>query len=181
LSPQMSPKVFDAVMSEVPQLEADIPKGEHYMMAFAFETSPHSPKVTYQPLNPSTAKDKLILFCHAFKQYRQVPYYPKEHEKANIKNVMVNKELLDVFFTSPLQHFTIDNYISRYNITRDQAKNGKPVKDSFKFPGHYDAAFEKTLSGASLQAYWKHLRANGWEKVTLANQQKVWKETGRKS
>ena len=78
---------------------------------------------------PKSVKDKLVAFCAAYRQHRGVPYQAKLLEKANLKDVVVSDDLLKVFFESPLQNFTLKNYIDRINITRDQAS--KIVANTF--------------------------------------------------
>ena len=131
-------------------------------------------KIIIEPLKMSTAKDKIIWFCLAFKHYRKTNYLAKEHEKANIKNVPVSRDLLDVFFKSPINNFTIDNYISRINITKDHSINGLPSEQ--RFPNHYDSKFERTLSGQETMKYHQHLKAKDWVKQEVPGQGVVWKE-----
>ncbi|WP_400192798.1 hypothetical protein [Hymenobacter sp. B81] len=117
-------------------------------------------KMVIQPMPERTAKDKIVLFCLAYKEYRQVTYHATQNERSNIRTVPVSKELLKTFFESPLQDFSIRNYINRINITRDQLKNGRDPKT--RFPSGYDKAFYNSLTGEALTAYRKHLRDNGW-------------------
>jgi hypothetical protein len=112
-----------------------------------------------------SVQDKIIMFCGAYKHYRGVPYYPKELEKANLKNVAVSPQLLDTFFKSPLANYTLDNYIKRINITRDWSRNGMNNHLLTAFPDDYDPTFESTLSGERIAAYWAHLRDKGWRKT----------------
>lgn len=111
-----------------------------------------------------SVQDKVILFCSSYKHHRGVPYKPTTLEKANLKNVMVSRELLDTFFKSPLANFTMKNYIDRINITRDWQKNGMNQHLLNAFPNEYDPQFESTLEGTRLSEYWQHLRDNGWSK-----------------
>jgi hypothetical protein len=112
-------------------------------------------------LVPRSVKDKVVAFCAAHLNYRQVAYQPKQLEKANLKDVVVTDELLRVFFESPLQNFSLKNYIDRINITRDQARNGRAGTGAF--PNRWDAAFAATLTGETLNGYRAHLRALGWK------------------
>jgi len=135
-------------------------------------------KMEFSPLAGRTVKEKTILFCAAHKNYRRVNYTAKDREKANLKAVPVTPELLDVFFSSPLQHFTIDNYVSRINITRDWQANGMPTKDSFRYPKDWSADFERTLSPDQLTAYHQHLRKLGYIKDYNPNRGTFWREAG---
>ena len=108
---------------------------------------------------PRSVKEKVVAFCAAHKDYRGVVYVPKLLEKANLKDVMVTDELLKVFFESPLQNFTLKNYIDRINITRDQARNGRAGTGAF--PNRWDAAFVATLNPEQLNHYRAHLRSLG--------------------
>ncbi|MEO1253404.1 MAG: hypothetical protein AAFY41_00780 [Bacteroidota bacterium] len=131
---EMSPQAYDAILSQLPQYEQDILEQDQLMALTISENIKCAvvDKVSYQKINARSAKDKIVLFCGAFKTYRGVPYHPSQHEKANIKNVPVNKELLEAFFTSHVHNFTIDNYISRISIIRDHAKNGAPKWNDHK-------------------------------------------------
>lgn len=124
-------------------------------------------QATAQEIPMRTAREKVIMFCTAFKYYRKVHYVAKDNEKANIKHVPVTRELLDIFFQSPLHHFTIDNYIGRINITRDWLKNGLPDKTrgGSAHPSYWDEAYERNLSGPELTAYRAHLRKLGWKTI----------------
>lgn len=109
---------------------------------------------------PRSVKDKVVLFCANYKSYRGVVYVPKLIEKANLKDVPVTNELLTVFFESPLQNFTLKNYIDRINITKDQARNGRA--GTVVFPNQWDARFAAGLSGETLTSYRAHLRSLEW-------------------
>jgi hypothetical protein len=122
---------------------------------------------------PRSVKEKLVLFCAYYKSYRSVSYLAKLLEKANLKDVPVNEELLKVFFESPLQNFTLKNYIDRINITKDQARNGR---SGTAFPNTYEPTYYASLTGEALTAYRAHLRALGWQYDTT---RQVWKEPGR--
>jgi hypothetical protein len=109
-------------------------------------------------------QDKIVLFCSSYKHYRNVPYKPKELEKANLKNVPVTRELLDTFFKSPLANYTLDNYIRRINITRDWNKNGMNNHLADAFPDEWNEDYSRTLDGERLSKYYTHLIALGWKK-----------------
>jgi hypothetical protein len=115
--------------------------------------------------NGRSVQDKIVLFCSAFKHHRGIPYKPKEVEKANLKNVPVTRELLEMWFKSPLANYTLDNYIKRINITRDWLHNGMNNHLLSAFPDDYDPSFEATLKGDRLTNYWAHLREKGWKKT----------------
>lgn len=121
--------------------------------------------------NGRSIQDKLVMFCGAYKHYRGVPYKAKETEKANLKNVPVTRELLDVFFKSPLANYTLDNYIKRINITRDWHKNGMNNHLLEAFPDEWNEEFSRTLDGQRLSEYYKHLNDIGWRK----NERGEWK------
>lgn len=112
------------------------------------------------PIPERTAKDKIKLFCAAFRDYRGVTYQPTQTEASNIRTVQVNPQLLQVFFETPLLDFSIRNYIARINITKDVLKNGRNVKE--RFPAGYDHDFYHKLTGEKLTEYKRHLRDNGW-------------------
>jgi len=134
---------------------------------------------TFEKVPGKTAAEKIKLFAGAFKAYRNTVYRPTQNESSNIKRVPVNKKLLDVFFTSPLQHFTIDNYIKRINITQDHAENGRPVPNAFEYPNYHDPDFERGLPADKLMAYHRHLIGLGYEKKTLPGQPTRWVEKRR--
>ena len=119
--------------------------------------------------NGRSVQDKLVMFCGAYKHYRNVPYKAKETEKANLKNVPVTRELLDVFFKSPLANYTLDNYIKRINITRDWHKNGMNNHLLEAFPSEWNEEFSRTLEGQRLSEYYQHLHALGWKKDDRGN------------
>ena len=111
-----------------------------------------------------SVQDKVIMFCSAHKHFRGVPYKPTTLEKANMKGVLVTRELLDTFFKSPLANFSMKNYIDRINITRDWQKNGMNKHLLNAFPNEYNREFELSLDPARLSDYWQHLRDHGWKK-----------------
>ena len=115
--------------------------------------------MTCEEVNAHSVQDKIIMFCKYYKHYRGFNYKPQTLEKANVKNVQVTKEYLEAFFQSDLSDFTLNNYIKRFNITRDFVHNGKPDK---RFPNQPDPDFEKKLSGKELSDYWAHLRKKGY-------------------
>lgn len=166
----MKREVFRALLQYIEQEETEIKPNSQII----------GTSIICQKMNARTAKDKLIMFAMSFRHYRGFNYQASEIERANIKNVPVTKELLDCFFTDPLGKFTITNYIYRINITRDQLVNGKRTAGSYRFPSHYDRDVEAKLSGQELQAYYKHLKANGWVRIRHAvTQQMIWKEVKR--
>lgn len=112
-----------------------------------------------------TQQDKIILFGMAFKHYRKTAYNGADKEKANIKNVPVNKKLLATFFESPgVYIFTVENYIQRINITKDYAVNGFPDQRAPKFPLGWDREFWRSLDDKSRMSYEQHLHQNGFER-----------------
>jgi hypothetical protein len=123
------------------------------------------------PLPQRTAKDKIKLFCAAFREYRGVSYQPTQNEASNIRTVPVSQELLKVFFETPLLDFSIRNYIARINVTRDVLKNGRDVKN--RFPNGYDKDFYNSLQPDKLMAYKRHLRELGW---VYDGKLETWKE-----
>lgn len=116
--------------------------------------------MTVTPLPERSAKDKIKLFCAAYKEYRGVSYQPTQNEASNIRTVQVSQALLTVFFESPLLDFSLRNYIARINITRDVAKNGRDV--NARFPNEYNHELYHKLPPDKLLAYQKHLRDEGW-------------------
>ena len=128
-------------------------------------------------INAKSIKDKVILFCQYYKAYRNVSYVAKILEKANLKGIPVTESLLKTFFESPLQNFTLKNYIDRINITKDLLKNG----GSARFPAYYDRDFERTLSPELTQEYHKHLVNLGWSKEYSGAVGTVWKEKSKQS
>ncbi len=114
-------------------------------------------------------QDKLVMFNGAYKHYRGVPYKAKDVEKANLKNVPVTRELLDVFFKSPLANYTLDNYIKRINITRDWHRNGMNNHLLDAFPEEWNEEYSRTLSGPRLSEYYSHLHGLGWAKDERGN------------
>lgn len=169
LTQAIVPEVEDANMVYLPTTEHELRQNPPIV--------PGS-KSTVQPLALKTAHEKIQMFCAAHQARRGVYYIPKKHEKSNIKTVQVTPELLDVFFKSPhLQHFTIDNYVSRINITRDWAKNGIPDgKLKSKHPDYYDKDHERKLTGSELVEYHQHLYKCGWQKIHPEAGGTVWRE-----
>ncbi len=125
--------------------------------------------------NGRSVQDKLVMFCSAYKHYRNVPYKAKEVEKANLKNVPVTRGLLDTFFKSPLANYTLDNYIKRINITRDWNLNGMNNHLANAFPDEWNEEFSRTLDGARLSEYYQHLIALGWQK----DERGIWKNLNK--
>ncbi|GGG33282.1 hypothetical protein [Hymenobacter glacieicola] len=123
------------------------------------------------PIPERTVKDKIKLFCAAFKDYRKVTYQPTQTEASNIRTVPVSQELLTVFFETGLLDYSIRNYIARINTTRDILKNGRNIKE--RFPAGYDRDFYNSLSGERLVEYKRHLRDNGW---VYDGKLQTWKE-----
>lgn len=172
LPEDMDPSRFDGIMSTVPQFEEDVVSGActHVLMVDGqFD-------IRYEEIKGRTIREKVIWFCTAYKHHRGTHYTAKDNEKANLKHVPVSKELLDTFFASPLQHYTIDNYISRINITRDWAANGIPSRDRYRFPDHWDPELEKRLTGKDLQDYHQHLTKSGWIKDYNPTRGTMWVE-----
>ncbi|MBL6448542.1 hypothetical protein JMN32_19685 [Fulvivirga sp. 29W222] len=128
-------------------------------------------------MEAKTAHDKLKLFCMYFKAKRGSTYTAKKQEKANIKEVVVTKGLLNTYFSNdsfPLTYAkSINDYIRHYNYIRDINRNGLPEKS--KFPNEYDARFEKQLSPEELSQYWSHLRNLGFRQ----NDRRVWISPGK--
>ncbi|MBA9078960.1 hypothetical protein [Rufibacter quisquiliarum] len=128
------------------------------------------------PVVAKSVQDKVILFCQFYKSYRGVSYVAKQLEKANLKNIPVNKDLLKVFFEDGLQNFTLQNYINRINITKDYLKNGLPGAQATKMPDYYDRDFERKLGREEIQQYHAHLYSKGWVKEYNGTTGTVWKE-----
>jgi hypothetical protein len=114
--------------------------------------------MTVAQLSERSAKDKIVLFCVAFKDYRGIPYHATQNERSNIRTVPVSRDLLKVFFEDDLVDFSIRNYIHRINVTRDKLKNS----GAQKFPDYYDKALYNKLPPDQLMAYKKHLVDKGW-------------------
>lgn len=119
-------------------------------------------------LKPKTVQDKVVAFSMAYRAKFNVAYSASKVEKANLKNVQVNRDLLETYFTStdyPLSvGKSMSDYTKHFNYIRQISANGKPVKS--EFPQVYDREFEKRISddASKLQRYWKHLRDLGWKK-----------------
>jgi hypothetical protein len=125
------------------------------------------------PLPVKSVKDKIALFCAVYKEYRQVVYTPTQTEASNIRTVPVNGELLTVFFESPLRDYSIRNYITRINTTKDILKNGRDIQE--RFPNEYSYELYHKLPPDRLLAYQKHLfnlgfRQNKAGKWVIADQ-----------
>jgi hypothetical protein len=118
-------------------------------------------------LKPRTVQDKVVAFCMAFRNYRNTAYTPKKNERANLADVTVSKEMLDVYFSTtdfPLSYSkSINDYVKHYNHIRDVSTNGKPLKN--RLPDVYDREYERKLEGPALSTYWQHLIKLGWKKV----------------
>jgi hypothetical protein len=120
-------------------------------------------------LKPRTVAEKVALFCLLYKKNKGMAYRAAKEEKANMKLVTVNEQLLNKYFTStayPLSHTkTMADYVRHYNTIRDLATNGTPAKA--KYPDVYDREYEKRISDdvGKLQGYWEYLRALGWKKT----------------
>ena len=112
------------------------------------------------PLPVKSVKDKIALFCAVYKEYRQVVYTPTQTEASNIRTVPVNGELLTVFFESPLRDYSIRNYITRINTTKDILKNGRDIQE--RFPNDYSHELYHKLPPDRLLAYQKHLFSLGY-------------------
>jgi hypothetical protein len=142
------------------QPATNLPLSEQNLKSAGFE---------FKELKPSTVSAKCALFIMMFKEYRNVVYTPSKIERANLKLVTCNQELLKTYFTAkdyPLAGpKSITDYIRNYNAVRDLATNGKPMRVSF--PDVYDRDYERTLGDntAKLQLYWAHLRSKGWAKI----------------
>jgi hypothetical protein len=129
----------------------------------------HSEMHTAKELKGKTVADKCALFCLVYKQHKGHPYRANKVEKANLKNVTVNTDLLKTYFDNvnyPLNATkSMADYVRHYNTVRDLCTNGKPIKSSF--PAVYDKAYEQQIGDdvSKLQRYWAHLRNLGWHKV----------------
>jgi hypothetical protein len=122
--------------------------------------------------------DKVAHFCIKYREHKGVAYRAGKEEKANLKGVTINDQLLNTYFTAIQYPFTqtktMADYVRHYNAVRDLAANGKQVKSSF--PDVYDKEYEKRLGDdvSKLQRYWQHLRSLGWSKV-----EGIWKHKGQ--
>jgi hypothetical protein len=152
--------------AEFAWLRDRLPQHEH-------ELSLLSEHMNVQELTPRSVREKVILFNNFYKHYRGVSYQVKTQEKANVKTVPVTREFLTTFFESPLQNFTLENYIKRINIIKDQAQNGR---DTVKYPNKYDPQFERTLNSEQTQAYHKHLQSIGWRRKYAPQRGTYWEE-----
>lgn len=123
-----------------------------------------------------TAKDKIKMFCAAYRDFRGVTYQPTQNEVANIKNVPVSADLLRTFFECPLLDFRIGNYVARINVTKDFLKNGRDL--AARMPNYFDKEYFKHCEGERLMAYKKHLHALGWRYDSARN---IWKEPAKVS
>ncbi len=113
-----------------------------------------------EPLPERSAKDKIVLFCAAYREYRGLAYTSTQTERSNLRTVPVSQALLDVFFGSPLLDFSIRNYIQRINQTRDVLKNGRDL--AARLPDAWDPAYAAKLDGPKLVGYRQHLLKLGW-------------------
>lgn len=134
-------------------------------------------KALGDPKGKATREEKIKLFCGFYQHYRGVAYQPKQLEKANIHTVKVTPKLLHTFFNSPLQNFTMANYIERINITTDQARNGH---QGSKHPIYYDSAYERTLKGTDITDYHAHLIKLGWKKNNSPGGGTTWQRPQQK-
>lgn len=153
--------IWTAFHKELPQSEGDLKRFTGF-----FAMGSHW-KVTVKSLvdGRHTQEDKLRMFCAAFKHYRKVAYVPKDVEKANLKAVQVTPDYLRVFFETPgLSNYSITNYITRYNITRDYATNGMPDQRQATHPGEWSRDYDRTLTDEERMVYWRHLVTLGWVK-----------------
>jgi hypothetical protein len=122
-----------------------------------------------QEIKGKTVAEKVALFCLKYKEHKGVAYRAQKEEKANMKTVTVNAQLLDAYFSGtqfPLNQFkSMADYIKNYNTVRDLAANGVKAKSSF--PDVYDLQYEHMIGVdvSKLQRYWEHLRSLGWKKV----------------
>jgi hypothetical protein len=143
------------------EIRQHIPMDENYVLS---QRLPEHIKIDI--LKPRNVSDKLAAFCMAFRQYRNSAYTTKKQERANVADVMMSDRLLETYFTSneyPLNYAkSIADYVKHYNLIRDIAANGKPVKS--KFPDVYDREYERTLEGETLSQYRQHLIKLGWRK-----------------
>jgi len=118
-------------------------------------------------LRPRTVADKLAAFCMLYRAHRNSAYTAKKNERANIADVTMSNKLLEVYFTNtdyPLTYAkSISDYVKHYNLIRDLATNGTPVKN--KFPDVYDREYERTLEPEKLSEYRKHLIAIGYRHI----------------
>lgn len=131
--------------------------------------------VLLNELKRHTVREKIVMFAAWHKQHRGVNYIAKQLEKANLAHVPMSPKLLDTFFRSPLQNFTLKNYIDRINITRDMAENGTKTRH----PGHFDPAYDRSLSPEQRNDYYAHLRSLGWVSTYNPNSGTIWKEKER--
>lgn len=122
--------------------------------------------IKIQKLQAKSVADKVAMFCMLYKQHKNVSYYATKEEKANLKNVTVNEQLLTAYLTTNTYPLTgaksMADYVRHYNTVRDLVTNGRPVKS--RFPDVYDSGYEKTIEGETLSAYWQHLIKLGWRK-----------------
>lgn len=131
---------------------------------------------TIELVQDRTGAEKLVHFCMAYRHYRGVPYHASEQEKANIKLVPVNEKLLEVFFKSTLNVYTLTNYIRRINVTRDYATNGIPRPITSQHPPVYDAEYERKLSPSDVVDYHSHLQSLGFVKKYNPARGSFWTE-----
>ena len=128
-----------------------------------------SEMLTAKELKAKSVADKVAMFCMLYKNHKGITYRAMKEEKANLKSVTVNEQLLNTYFATvqyPLTGIkTMADYVRHYNAVRDLATNGKPVKNSF--PEVYDKQYEAMIGDdvSKLQRYWAHLRAQGWKKA----------------
>jgi len=144
------------------------------------------PKLTdgfvLEDMQKMTAREKLIVFCNGYKASKKTTYSAKQAEKANIKTVQVNEELMKAYFNHtnyPLNVAkSINDYIRHFNFVKDLAANGTPKTNRKAFPEHYDRNYEYSLKGDEITAYHKHLRALGWESIYSPAGGTTWKAPG---
>lgn len=112
----------------------------------------------------TSQKDKIALFCNAYKNHYGIIYTPTRGEVGMIKKIEVNEALLDAYFKST-EWWAKTKSIAYY------CKNINPLKALLvapapsKYPNHYSRDFEAKLSTNELSDYWQHLRSLGLKAV----------------
>lgn len=108
--------------------------------------------------------EKIRLFCALYKQHTGISYRTSSADPNIIKNLELSGPLLETYFTSNSiqfhKHWSIGNLAKFYNQLRlEHTNRHKPQVRTW--PDSYSAKFTKTLTGAELGQYYKHLRSRG--------------------
>ena len=111
-------------------------------------------------------RNKIALFCGMYKKYFNINYTVMPQDAKLAGRHRFDKRLLDIFFETEFwwnkDRRTISCYCSNINTLELIATGDNRAG---KFPNKYSPDFEKSVSGAILVEYWKHLRELGWKAI----------------